>query len=105
MLGGPPPIYLLAKASGTPPSPEAPQPRPYQRHWTPLHLDFVLDEIDSAMARALSAGARLEQPPLSMNGASSLCCPIPSATGFASSSFSGAATTPSPSNRGLFQTE
>lgn len=62
MLGGPAPIYLLAKAAGTPPSPEVPQPRSYRRHWTPLHLDFVVDEIDSAVARALSAGARLEQP-------------------------------------------
>lgn len=62
MLGGPAPIYLLAKASGTPPASEVSQPRTYQRHWTPLHLDFVVDEIDSAVARALVAGARLEQP-------------------------------------------
>ena len=62
MLGGPAPIYLLAKTSGTPPSAEVSQPRTYRRHWTPLHLDFVVDEIDFAVARALSAGARLEQP-------------------------------------------
>ena len=62
MVGGPAPIYLLAKASGTPPSSAIPQPRTYQRHWTPLHLDFVVDKIDAAVARALSAGARLEQP-------------------------------------------
>jgi catechol 2,3-dioxygenase-like lactoylglutathione lyase family enzyme len=62
MLGGPAPIYLLAKASGTLPASEVRQPRTYQRHWTPLHLDFVVDEIDSAVARALVAGARLEQP-------------------------------------------
>jgi catechol 2,3-dioxygenase-like lactoylglutathione lyase family enzyme len=62
MVGGPAPIYLLAKASGTPPSSGVPQPRTYRRHWTPLHLDFVVDEIDAAVARALAAGARLEQP-------------------------------------------
>ena len=62
MLGGPAPIYLLAKASGSAPSSGASQPRTYRRHWTPLHLDFVVDEIDAAVARALAAGARLEQP-------------------------------------------
>lgn len=62
MLGGPAPIYLLAKASGTAPALEVPQSRTYQRHWTPLHLDFVVDEIDSAVARALAGGARLEHP-------------------------------------------
>jgi len=27
-----------------------------------VHLDFVVDEIKSAVERAISAGARLEQP-------------------------------------------
>jgi len=62
MLGGPARIYLLVKGSGTPPASKVPQPRTYQRHWTPLHLDFVVDEIDAAVARALAAGALLEQP-------------------------------------------
>ncbi len=62
ILGGPAPIYLLAKAAGAPPSSAISQPRTYQRHWTPLHIDFVVDEIDAAVARALSAGACLEQP-------------------------------------------
>ena len=62
MLGGPAPIYLLAKGAGTPASNTTSQQRDYARHWTPLHLDFVVNEIESAVQKAVSAGARLEQP-------------------------------------------
>ncbi|EXF43401.1 putative lyase [Pseudomonas sp. BAY1663] len=63
LLGGPAPIYLLRKEPGTPASPTAKPPRrSYARHWTPLHLDFVVDDIESAVARAIAHGARLEQP-------------------------------------------
>ncbi len=61
MLGGSAPIYLLIKAPGSQASPAAQQQRNYQRHWTPLHLDFVVDDIDAAVARALAAGASQEQ--------------------------------------------
>ena len=62
MLGGSVPIYLLVKSPGTPASAATPQLRNYQRHWTPVHLDFVVDEIEPAVDKAVSAGARLEQP-------------------------------------------
>jgi predicted enzyme related to lactoylglutathione lyase len=62
LLGGPAPIYLLAKPAGTAASPAAAQQRTYARHWTPLHLDVVVDDIEAAIARALAAGARLEEP-------------------------------------------
>jgi len=38
------------------------QRRSYRRHWTPVHLDFIVDEIEPAVERAKVAGARLEQP-------------------------------------------
>jgi predicted enzyme related to lactoylglutathione lyase len=60
MLGGSAPIYLLVKASGTAASSAAGQPRRYDRHWTPVHLDFVVQDIESAVQTALTAGARLE---------------------------------------------
>jgi predicted enzyme related to lactoylglutathione lyase len=60
MLGGPVPIYLLVKAPGTAASSGASQVRRYDRHWTPVHLDFLVEEIESAVQRALAAGARLE---------------------------------------------
>jgi predicted enzyme related to lactoylglutathione lyase len=62
MLGSSAPIYLLVKSPGTPASQTISQRRSYERHWTPLHLDFVVDEIEPAVERAVSSGARLEQP-------------------------------------------
>lgn len=62
MLGGPAPLYLLHKPAGTPISPAGSQRRHYQRHWTPVHLDFVVEDIEFAVDKALLHGARLEQP-------------------------------------------
>jgi predicted enzyme related to lactoylglutathione lyase len=62
MLGSSAPIYLLVKAPGTAPTSANPEGRRYDRHWTPIHLDFVVEDIESAVKRAVSAGARLEAP-------------------------------------------
>jgi catechol 2,3-dioxygenase-like lactoylglutathione lyase family enzyme len=43
MLGGPTPIYLLEKAAGTTACGNAKELRRYGRHWTPFHLDFIVD--------------------------------------------------------------
>lgn len=63
LLGADAPIHLLEKAAGTPAAGAVRQPRDYGRHWTPVHLDVVVDDVDSAVARAVAAGARLEDPP------------------------------------------
>lgn len=63
MLGGTAPIYLLAEAAGSTASPATPQARDYGRHWTPVHLDIVVEDVDAAVARAVAAGATLEKPP------------------------------------------
>ena len=34
--------------------------RDYARPWTPVHLDFCVDDLDAALKRALEAGAVLE---------------------------------------------
>jgi predicted enzyme related to lactoylglutathione lyase len=62
LLGGSSPLYLLRKAAGTTPSPGTAQRRDYRRHWSPVHLDFVVADLDAAVQRALAAGAKLEQP-------------------------------------------
>ncbi len=36
--------------------------RCYDRHWTPVHLDFVVDDIERSVKSAITAGAQLEQP-------------------------------------------
>jgi predicted enzyme related to lactoylglutathione lyase len=54
------PIYLLPKAAGTSVSPKADQRRHYGRHWTPVHLDFVVTDLNASLPRAIAAGATLE---------------------------------------------
>jgi predicted enzyme related to lactoylglutathione lyase len=44
------------------PAPGVTRPRDYSRHWTPVHLDFVVDDIDAAVERAVALGAVLERP-------------------------------------------
>jgi predicted enzyme related to lactoylglutathione lyase len=60
LLGAEAPIYLLVKAAGTAPFSGAPAPRDYRRHFTPVHLDFVVEDLDAALDRARRAGATLE---------------------------------------------
>ena len=60
LLGASSPIYLLAKAEGTAAYASNGKRRSYERHWTPVHLDFVVEAIDPALDRARAAGARLE---------------------------------------------
>ena len=63
ILGASSPIDLLANAPGTAPLGEAqPQRRDYSRHWTPVHLDFVVSDVDAAAARLMAMGAMLERP-------------------------------------------
>ncbi|PKQ42405.1 glyoxalase [Pseudomonas sp. YY-1] len=60
MLGAAVPLYLLHKTAASQACTEAHVRRNYDRHWMPLHLDLVVDELDSALARAIAAGARQE---------------------------------------------
>ncbi|WAC64901.1 VOC family protein [Pseudoxanthomonas sp. SL93] len=58
LLGAQAPIYLLLAAPGT--TAAASSLRDYDRHWTPVHLDVVVDELEPALQRALAAGMRQE---------------------------------------------
>lgn len=60
MKGTASPLYLLQKAGGSSPSRATAQLRDYRRHWTPVHLDFVVTQIESAVDSALQAGATIE---------------------------------------------
>ena len=57
LLGTDAPIYLLAKDPGTSIGPAGGDVRRYDRHWTPIHPDFVVDDLVSAILRAEAAGA------------------------------------------------
>ena len=60
LLGATSPIYLLEKAAGSAASAATTQRREYARHWTPVHLDFVVDDVATAVDRAARAGATRE---------------------------------------------
>jgi predicted enzyme related to lactoylglutathione lyase len=53
-------LYLLVKSGGSRPVADRPDRRDYARHWTPVHLDFVVPDLDAGVARAVAAGATLE---------------------------------------------
>lgn len=58
LLGLEAPLYLLAKAEGSVGAAQA--TRTYGRHWTPVHCDLAVDDLDAALARAVAAGALQE---------------------------------------------
>jgi lactoylglutathione lyase len=58
LSGWPAKVYLLQKRAGA--IGAAADRRRYERHWTPVHLDVVVDDIEAALARALAAGATAE---------------------------------------------
>ena len=61
IVGWPVPLYLLRKAPAS--IGAGSQPRDYARHWTPVHTDVVVQNLDAATARAVDAGARVEHGP------------------------------------------
>lgn len=54
-------IGLLAKDAGTRPAKNCDDLRRYDRHWTPVHADFYVDNFDQVLSSALKAGAICEQ--------------------------------------------
>jgi predicted enzyme related to lactoylglutathione lyase len=59
MVGSTAPIYLLVKKPGSAAFKDGPG-RHYRRHWTPVHLDFVVPDIAVALDKARAAGAKVE---------------------------------------------
>jgi len=54
-------VYLLTRPSGSSASCNVSAPRDYRRrHWTPVHLDVEVEDVEAAVQRALSSGAKLE---------------------------------------------
>lgn len=58
LSGWPAKIYLLEKPEGSVGAGQ--DPRRYVRHWTPVHLDVVVVDIEAAFVQAIAAGARPE---------------------------------------------
>lgn len=75
-------IDLLIRPPGAPPVPDDPTGRHYDRHWTPIHLDLVVGDLDDALAQALAAGATLESGPRTIDGERLATCADPFGHGF-----------------------
>ncbi|WP_066812505.1 VOC family protein [Sphingomonas asaccharolytica] len=57
LLGAEVPVYLLEKSAGTRIGPAGGDTRRYDRHWSPVHLDIVVDGLEDAITLAIAAGA------------------------------------------------
>src|SRR5215510_7018982 len=60
LAGAPVPLYLIRQPAERAPIAGGRGARDYRRHWTPVHLDFVVPALEPAMERAAAAGAARE---------------------------------------------
>lgn len=56
------PIFLLGNRPPTAELGGARVQRSFARHWTPVHLDFIVSDLDGAIARLTALGATLDRP-------------------------------------------
>ena len=75
-------IYLLCKPNGSGATPKNSHVRGFGRHWTPVHVDFVVDDIDQAVARASAAGAKRESERIDWRGSKCVTFSDPFGHGF-----------------------
>ena len=54
-------VGLIEKPAGTKPARGSEDLRRYERHWTPVHIDFHVENLEIALAKLLKAGAKCEQ--------------------------------------------
>lgn len=73
---------LLEKPAGSKPSPTTAHRRRFERHWTPVHLDFHVDDLHAALARVEALGARREQVFKNPERGSAAFCSDPFGHGF-----------------------
>ena len=53
-------VYLSLQESGSVATRTAKAVRSYERHWTPVHLDFAVDDVAATVERVLAAGGTQE---------------------------------------------
>jgi predicted enzyme related to lactoylglutathione lyase len=75
-------IYLLQKARGTVAVKSPKIDRSYARHWTPVHFDLVVPDVEAATARALAAGAKQETGHIDWRGSRCVSFSDPFGHGF-----------------------
>lgn len=75
-------IYLLANAAGRVAARSIGEERRYSRHWTPVHIDFVVDDLMESANRAISAGASQEGECIEWRGSKCITFSDPFGHGF-----------------------
>jgi len=53
-------VCMHAKPAGTKSSKGGSELRRYERHWTPVHLDFDVPELDAVLAKVRAEGGAVE---------------------------------------------
>lgn len=84
------PVFLIRHAPDSEPFVGARASREFARHWTPVHLDFVVPDLDTAIRAAESAGARREGGLRAFAGGRYLVLADPFGNGFCLLQFEGA---------------
>jgi predicted enzyme related to lactoylglutathione lyase len=54
-------IGLMEKPAGSKPAKGSEDIRRYERHWTPVHIDFHVDDLEAVLEKAVTAGAKCEE--------------------------------------------
>lgn len=72
-------LHIQEKAAGT--TGAADDKRHYQRHWTPVHLDFIVDDIEPVCAEVEKHGGTVEKKAFS-EAADLANCADPFGNGF-----------------------
>ena len=75
-------LCLLEKPAGSKPSLQTNDRRKLERHWTPVHLDFRVEDIGAALQRVEALGAKREQVFESPKHGSAAFCSDPFGHGF-----------------------
>lgn len=82
LTGGESVIYLLLKKAGSRIAQTVSTGRDYARHWTPVHMDFVVDDLQAAAACAIDAGAVRESECVEWRGSKCITFSDPFGHGF-----------------------
>lgn len=75
-------LYLLRKTAGSATSSAGTATRQYTRHWTPVHIDFAVENIEEAAKRAILAGAKQESECVEWMGSKCITFSDPFGHGF-----------------------
>lgn len=53
-------VCMHQKAAGSKSSSAGQEPRHYERHWTPVHLDFHVEDLDAVLEKVRAQGGTIE---------------------------------------------